>query len=73
MAKVKINNKCIPIECLETVDNYAAKIGQTRANVYYHLKNGNLPSVKIGNNSFIVMDIKEENKSSEDQQDSENQ
>lgn len=58
MAKVKINNKCIPIECLETVENYASKMGQTRANIYYHIKSGNLPSVTIGNNYFIVTESK---------------
>lgn len=75
MAKVKINNKCIPIECLETVENYASKTGQTRANVYYHIKNGNIPSVKIGNNSFIVEASKEseqEIKSPEKQEDTKN-
>ena len=62
--KVKINNKCIPIDQLISIKEYADKTGQTRANVYYHLKEKNLKTIKIAGTSFII----EENNDSDNEQ-----
>lgn len=64
--KVKIENDCVPVNKLLSVEQYAQKTGYTRANIYYHIREKNIETVKIGNNTFVI----DENNHLDNQQDS---
>lgn len=56
--KVKIEKDCIDSENLISVDAYAQKVGCTRANVYYHIKQGNVKIAKIAGTVFVIDESK---------------
>ena len=54
--QVKVNNECVPVESLISVEDYAKRMGCTRANVYYHIREKNIKTVKIANTNFVIIE-----------------